>query len=534
MIAIKSKSFDILPVPFTKELTSSEKDFLEDLIKNINRQLTATTRFLNSPEGKEYFKKIQKLKQEFFNDELLKQELDYIIQHSTDNVEQFINDFYETGAKIGYNDIKRRLNYTPADEQTLYHLTKYNFELVKNLNTELSYGIRRTIFEGAMEGKNPRQLIPIIEELPLKPLTVPLPNGKFRLISTRTRAEMIARTEYARAQCTGKLQAYANYGVEKVDVLTCGDELVCDKCKYYENHSPWDIDFVEKLLPAHPNCRCTFMAHILDDSVIPSNPLSNAEQVNLTSTLYYDDSTRNPKNPLDLNLNLHTKEELKRLSKDKNIEIKDTGTKVNFNRDNLVVSPDEKFTKVYLKDIGVTLTLSENRPLSEIYEFKKNYQELHPKLKISDDIVLSIQKPISVNNKGEKVGAPLGFVSPEIGNTIYLFQNASYLLIHESAHLLDGVDYKYSNDDDFIEAVNVDRLNRKTKDTKIANGGYVSPLAFKKYRRVGQEYVNGDIDNTDGQHAEVFAECVRLYFINPSKLKESYGEQYNYILEIFK
>ena len=296
MITIKSKSFDILPVPFTKELTSSEKDFLEDLIKNINRQLTATTRFLNSPEGKEYFKKIQKLKQEFFNDELLKQELDYIIQHSTDNVEQFINDFYETGAKIGYNDIKRRLNYTPADEQTLYHLTQYNFELVKNLNTELSYGIRRTIFEGAMEGKNPRQLIPAIEELPLKPLTVPLPDGKFRLISTRTRAEMIARTEYARAQCTGKLQAYANYGVEKVDVLTCGDELVCDICNYYEHHSPWELRQAAMLLPTHPNCRCTYIAHILDDSIIPSEPVSDPELMNLTHNL----NTSNPEESITL------------------------------------------------------------------------------------------------------------------------------------------------------------------------------------------------------------------------------------------
>ena len=118
-----------------------------------------------------------------------------------------------------------------------------------------------------MKGENPRQLIPVIEELPLKPLTVPLPNGKYRLISTRTRAEMIARTEYARAQCTGKLQAYANYGVEKVDVLTCGDELVCDKCKYYENHNPWKIEDVGGLLPAHPNCRCTYKAHILDDEI---------------------------------------------------------------------------------------------------------------------------------------------------------------------------------------------------------------------------------------------------------------------------
>ena len=297
IITRKDSPIDYTPiVNISSPLSEYEKQYLDDLIKSINQQLETTTKYLQTNEAKHYFREVQRAKDEFFADKNLEYELDYIVSRSFKHTDKFVKAFYEIGAKLGYKDIKRRLKYTPADENALAHLVRYNYELVRNLNNELAYGIKRTIFEGAARGQNPRELIPTIEKLPLKPLQIPLKNGNFRTISTRTPAEMIARTEYARAQCNGKLQAYANYNVEKVDILTCGDELVCDICNYYEHHSPWELRQAAMLLPAHPNCRCTYIAHILDDSIIPSEPVSDPELMNLTHNL----NTSNPEKSITL------------------------------------------------------------------------------------------------------------------------------------------------------------------------------------------------------------------------------------------
>ena len=91
-------------------------------------------------------------------------------------------------------------------------------------------------------------------ELPLSPI-----NGN---ISVRTRAEMIARTEKARAQNTGTLQAYANYGVDQIEVITSHDDLVCDYCLELEEGNPYMLQEADNLIPAHPNCRCYYVAHV--------------------------------------------------------------------------------------------------------------------------------------------------------------------------------------------------------------------------------------------------------------------------------
>lgn len=43
---------------------------------------------------------------------------------------------------------------------------------------------------------------------------------------------------------------------EVMGVLTAGDDLVCDECESIAEDSPYSIDDIQNLLPAHPNCRC--------------------------------------------------------------------------------------------------------------------------------------------------------------------------------------------------------------------------------------------------------------------------------------
>jgi hypothetical protein len=44
-----------------------------------------------------------------------------------------------------------------------------------------------------------------------------------------------------------------------VEVVTAGDDDVCERCRQIAAEGPYDIDEAEGLIPAHGNCRCAFM-----------------------------------------------------------------------------------------------------------------------------------------------------------------------------------------------------------------------------------------------------------------------------------
>lgn len=47
--------------------------------------------------------------------------------------------------------------------------------------------------------------------------------------------------------------------IEQVNVLTAGDDLVCQECEDIADGGPYDIDEAEGLIPAHGSCRCSFV-----------------------------------------------------------------------------------------------------------------------------------------------------------------------------------------------------------------------------------------------------------------------------------
>jgi len=47
--------------------------------------------------------------------------------------------------------------------------------------------------------------------------------------------------------------------VSLVNVLTAGDDKVCEDCEDIAAEGPYDIDTARGLIPAHPNCRCAFI-----------------------------------------------------------------------------------------------------------------------------------------------------------------------------------------------------------------------------------------------------------------------------------
>lgn len=47
--------------------------------------------------------------------------------------------------------------------------------------------------------------------------------------------------------------------LENVDVITAGDDHVCQACEDISDEGPYTIDEAESLIPAHPDCRCAFV-----------------------------------------------------------------------------------------------------------------------------------------------------------------------------------------------------------------------------------------------------------------------------------
>lgn len=248
-----------LAIPNDKKLSRGEQEYLRRLISGLDNQLLTTAEWLGTNEAKEFFNTRQSDIREFFQESGIREELRGIIDSNAEDCEDLITKFYKVGSRLGYRDIHKKLLYTPADKQALYHVTEYNFELIRNMNTTLFEGIQETIFNAVAAGQGADVTTRDILALGIKPLPIKNKEGEVvRLISSRARARMIARTEHARAVNTGTLQAYSNYGVAHVEIITVGDSMVCDDCLDLKDNNPYTLEEAMALLPAHPNCRCSY------------------------------------------------------------------------------------------------------------------------------------------------------------------------------------------------------------------------------------------------------------------------------------
>lgn len=263
---------DFIQIPFTKQLSNSELEYLASILLGFDRQLEIISQFLGSEEYAQLEMMNQRQIDAFFRNSGITEKLDQIINFNAADSEQFIREFYRIGAELGYEDIEQVLSYTLADQEALFNVSQYNFNLVTNVNTELRNGIREVILNAVATGEGYQTTMRNLMELPLQPINTN--------ISVKTRAEMIARTEYARAVNTGTLQAYANYGIEKVVINTSHDNLVCDYCLSLEEGNPYTLQEAMKYLPAHPNCRCNYAAYIPEPDELGSFEIGSLSIVN--------------------------------------------------------------------------------------------------------------------------------------------------------------------------------------------------------------------------------------------------------------
>lgn len=274
---------DWIQIPFCKKLSPEELSYLKSITEGLDRQLETVAEYIGSEEFAMLSSMNQNQIDAFFRNSGIMQKLDDLINYNASDSEQFIREFYRIGSELGYKEIGGVLAYTQADRIALYKLSQYNFELITDLNMGLRQSVKEVIFNAVAAGDGYQTTMRRLMELPLEPLSYSYTrDGKLIevTLSPRTRAEMIARTEHARAVNTGTLQAYANYNVSEVEIITAQDGLVCDDCLDAEDNNPWSLQEAQNLLPMHPNCRCAFAAVI--DPEVPLEREDNPPSMDLT------------------------------------------------------------------------------------------------------------------------------------------------------------------------------------------------------------------------------------------------------------
>lgn len=258
-------------IPNMDHFNKDEISYLELLMWMIDEQLLAAMEEIESGEWFRKWRARRLVIDDFFENSGIRERWDEITQSAASSADEYVEQFYDIGRRAGYREIGQVLAYTAADKEALFHLKNYNFDLIKSLSADTRQSLRVALTESLAQGKDSAATARMIIDTPLQPI----PGSN---VSVRTRARMIARTEHARALNNGTLQAYGNLGVEQVEIITAGDKRVCSYCLELEAKNPYALGKAAGLLPAHPNCRCSYAAY---QPALHYNPPSNPQKVSL-------------------------------------------------------------------------------------------------------------------------------------------------------------------------------------------------------------------------------------------------------------
>ena len=142
----------------------------------------------------------------------------------------------------------------PVAVEKVKLLAGRSFDDLKNVTADMSTRMSRTLTDGLVEGKGPRQVaVDLARDVDV----------------SEERALVIARTEIIRAHAEGQLDAFDSLGVEELGVevewSTAGDGRVCPECESFEGTVYESTADARGLIPAHPNCRCAFIPRLPDE-----------------------------------------------------------------------------------------------------------------------------------------------------------------------------------------------------------------------------------------------------------------------------
>lgn len=256
-------------------MSSNSTQYGNALLNGLNSNILTTMDWLHTTEYDEFLEQAQKLNNNpteedidklllFLTGSTLLTELTRQVEINKKNIGTYVKNSYNYGNRLALsnlNDAKRAVNTAP-NKKSIGNLVRFNSRLVDKLNTNFNKAILASLVinSGAGIAKTTNDL-----------LTLTRSSGVGKVLPFNLRCRMTGVTEDIRARNTGNLQAYVDNGVGSFDVVTAGDELVCDECADNEANNPYSYDEIGDVLQVHPNCRCRAKANLDSMNEVPSH-----------------------------------------------------------------------------------------------------------------------------------------------------------------------------------------------------------------------------------------------------------------------
>lgn len=193
-------------------------------------------------------------------------DLNKIIQDAIPDIESFTKQFYDAGKAQGFSDLDVKAFTGVSDTNALFHLTNYNYDLIRNVNEDIVRGVRQRVWQGVARGRSNKEIERQIKKLPLEPISA----GN-RMLSPAERSKLIAHTESTRGRHQGIYMSYKQYNVSHYDLVNTPWKRLCNKCRARAKDNPYKIDDLTGWPPIHVLCHCGVNA-TSDPSETPEDP----------------------------------------------------------------------------------------------------------------------------------------------------------------------------------------------------------------------------------------------------------------------
>lgn len=139
------------------------------------------------------------------------------------------------------NENIRVLMETPRHVARLQKLYTRNFGLLEDIAEDMAEEVGRTLTRSFVDGVSPSE-------------TANRLTDRVNAVG-KTRATTLARTEVMNANHEATMARYQDLGVNKVDILV---DAPCTICEGIAAGGPYTLANARGLLPAHPNCVCSY------------------------------------------------------------------------------------------------------------------------------------------------------------------------------------------------------------------------------------------------------------------------------------
>ncbi len=277
-----------MPTITSKKLNLVHSKLDRALFRNTNTMLLAIQRWFDftvKQIRQDLTKKfIKDIASELTDWEYLQEQGQEILKPATLNIMQ-------KGGDESYKLFQVKGAFDVLNPESIKAAKKFTADLVRQVNSDTKKGIRTYITAGVKEGKAmkkiARELRPLVgltqnqTQSVINYRTLLSDKEKFPGLSTddidrkatryadkthRRRAQMIARTETARAQNIGYAQGMEDLGVEQLEHSVHLDDRLCEICAPLEGKK-YKISEGRDAIPVHPNCRCAILPVVADTPV---------------------------------------------------------------------------------------------------------------------------------------------------------------------------------------------------------------------------------------------------------------------------